>query len=438
MNETHPFFTPHYPADYQLKSLKALETALGRVGLYASWRALDPGPRHSIDDRFAVLPALNKKDLREHFPNVVPPEQSIERAVAAGEIDLVQTSGTTDDKITNLWNQRWWDACEKSSWALNSHTALHATGEHHEAILVNPKNVGIASDAVDLPIDTRRLSRFLYLNEKTDPLAWTDRIQNRMIDELNSFQPSVLEANPSMLARLSRFISASGRRVHQPGVIVFTYEYPSRLHRRQIRRVFDVPMASSYGTTEVGYVFMECEAGRLHQNSDFCRVDFQPFKEADGGPSVGRILVTPLGNAWNYMIRFNTGDIVRLEHGDCPCGRNSGMILSSILGRTVNLTLACEGRLVTLEDLDEKISRLDGVNEYKLVQSDLRSYELRLAPVGPKRQTIEREATRMLKEIYGAAARISVVFEEAIAPESSGKYLLSRALFPIEVEDFLA
>jgi len=24
--------------------------------------------------------------------------------------------------------------------------------------------------------------------------------------------------------------------------------------------------------------FMKCEAGKFHQNSEFCRVDFQPFK----------------------------------------------------------------------------------------------------------------------------------------------------------------
>ena len=42
-----------------------------------------------------------------------------------------------------------------------------ATGEHPEAILVNPLNVGIASDTVDLPLTQRRLARFLYLSERT-------------------------------------------------------------------------------------------------------------------------------------------------------------------------------------------------------------------------------------------------------------------------------
>ena len=300
----------------------------------------------------------------------------------SGEIELVQTSGTTDDKITNLWNQRWWDASEAASWKLNSNLSRAATGDHREAILVNPRNVGVISDAVDLPMDKRRLGRFLYLNEKTDTLSWPAQHMDRMLDELNTYRPAVLEANPSMLARLCRYAAAENKKVFQPDVIVFTYEYPTVLHYRQIRSVFDVPTASSYGTTETGYVFMQCEAGKFHQNTDFCRVDFQPFRPEYGGPLLGRIVVTPLGNPWNYLIRFDTGDIVLLdESGSCPCGRRSGLILASVNGRVTNLTLTPAGRPVTLGEVDRAVGELSGVDEFKLVQTDVDT--LRTAPGKP-------------------------------------------------------
>ena len=230
------------------------------------------------------MPALTKKDIREHsLQETLPEGTDIDRAIAGGQIALVQTSGTTDDKITNIWNQQWWDASERSSWKLNSWINRIATGDHREAILVNPKNVGIISDEVDLTMEKRRLSRFLYLNEKTDPSSWTPALMDRMIEELNIFQPAVLEANPSYLARLCRYITTKNKTAFQPGTIVFTYEYAAGLHYRQIRQVFQVPIVSSYGTTETGYVFMQCEQGKLHQNSEFCRVDFQPFKTEHGG-----------------------------------------------------------------------------------------------------------------------------------------------------------
>ena len=429
-----------FSPDYFTRSLKTLDTALTQVAVYRSWKALDPGPVFPVDIRFAALPALTKKDIRENFPQgLMPIDRDINQGIASGEIQLVDTSGATDDKVTNIWNQKWWDASERASWKLNLVMDKIATGHHREAILVNPKNVGIKSDEVDLSMEERRLERFLYLNEKTDPLNWSNAIKDRMIRELNTFKPAVLEANPSYLARLCRYITATGQTVFQPGAIVFTYEYPTNFHYRQILQVFKrVPLVSSYGTTETGYVFMQCEEGKFHQNSEFCRVDFQPLKPKHGGPLVGRILVTPFQNPWSYIIRFDTGDLVCLEEsGKCPCGRSSGLILSSTNGRKANVTLSCTGRLVTLFELDHAISTLEGVDEYKLIQINARTYELHLVSKKLDKQQLSEEAREILKKLYGENANVSIAYESAIAPESSGKYLTSRVLFPIELEDYL-
>jgi len=429
-----------YAPEYYDLSKRALDTALAKVPAYRSWRGLDPGPESSIDSRFGALPALTKKIIRDNFPQgILPYDCDLTLGINRGEVNLVDTSGTTDDKVTNIWNQKWWDASERSSWKLNTRMAQVATGSHPEAILVNPKNVGIISDGVDLPFDKRRLSRFLFLNEKTDPLAWTSELMGRMISELEIFRPAVLEANPSYLTRLCRFAAARGLDVYQPGIIVFTYEYPSRLHYRQIERVFPrVPTASSYGTTETGYVFMQCENGKLHQNSDFCRVDFQPFKKEHGGPLLGRILVTPLNNPWSYFLRFDTGDIVELAaSGACECGRNSGLILKAVAGRKVNLTVTSQGRLVTLMEVDNALSRVAGLAEYKLVQTAPGAFNLQMVAETPDAQNVGPEAAALLKQLYGNEAAFSVKLVTDLGPENSGKYLLARSLVPIDLEQYL-
>jgi phenylacetate-CoA ligase len=428
-----------YSQDYYIHSINTLDIALTKIAIYKSWRELDPGKNCPIDTRFTSLPALTKKDIREHsLQKVLPEGTNIDQAVAKGEIALVQTSGTTDDRIVNIWNQKWWDASERSSWKLNSFLNRIATGVHREAILVNPKNVGIVSDEVDLTMEKRRLARFLYLNEKTNPLSWSPELMDRMIEELNIFKPAVLEANPSYLARLCRYITARNKTVFQPGIIVFTYEYPAGFHYRQIRQVFQVPIASSYGTTETGYVFMQCEHGKLHQNSEFCRVDFQPFKTEHGGPFLGRILVTPFDNPWNYFLRFDTGDIVQLgKSGKCACGRNSGLILDSINGRQVNLTLTCTDRLVTLFELDNALTMIDEIDSYQLVQQDFCSYRFHVVSQNTNKEQTDRKVTQTLKKLYGNEAKVEIVHDEDIAPEISGKYLLSKALFPLELDDYL-
>jgi phenylacetate-CoA ligase len=426
-----------FSEEYDFNSQRTLETALNQVPFYRSWQALDPGPHYPLKIRYTALPALTKKDIRENFP-LLPAGRDIKAALAGGEISLIDTSGTTDDKVTNIWNQSWWDTSEQASWNLNSVLSRAATGNHKEAILVNPKNVGIKSDDIDLPLEKRRLSRFLYLNEKTDPVAWSPALMDRMVEELNIFQPAVLEANPSYLARLCRYISSQKKQVFQPEAIVFTYEYPAGFHYRQIQQVFSCPLVSSYGTTETGYVFMQCEEGRLHQNSESCRVDFQPFKREYGGPLLGRILVTPFRNPWNFFLRFDTGDIGYLEEsGRCPCGRRGGIILAAIAGRKVNLTLAGDGRPVTLLELDKSVSSLKGVEMYRLVQTEAAAFQLHLVSRQPDTAPLEAQAVEVLKGLYGQEARVSVVFEADMAPEVSGKYLLSRALFNIDIEKFL-
>lgn len=429
----------YFPGDYEKKSRMILETALESIPGYRSWRELDPGPGYPVDVRYAAMPALKKKDIREHTPaGFVPPGRDMQAGLESGEISLAKTSGTTDISVTNIWYQPWWDASERASWKLNSYAARLATGDHPEAILSNPMNVGIISDNVDLPMEKRRLARFLYLNEKSDPVAWSPELMDRMVREISLFQPVVLEANPSLLARLCRYIYTSGRKIFQPGLIVFTYEYPAHLQIKQIKRIFASPLVSSYGTTETGYIFMQCEAGKFHQNSDFCRVDFQPFKKEHGGPDIGRILVTTFNNPWYYMVRFDVGDLVRIDSaGKCACGRSSGIILSAVEGRSLSATLTCEGNLVTLRQADSVLSDLEGIDEYRLEQTGVCEYVLYLVTGRQDRRKLEAEAEQVLKKLYGNAARISFCYENALAPESSGKYCHVKARFPIDIEDYL-
>jgi hypothetical protein len=43
----------------------------------------------------------------------------------------------------------------------------------------------------------------------------------------------------------------------------------------------------------------------------------------------------------------------------------------------------------------------------------------------------------VLRRLYGQEANIAVIFDTDIAPESSGKYLVSRTIFPVDLDDYL-
>lgn len=425
---------------YLEKCRLALDTALS-IPAYKDWRKLDPGPSCPIDHRYSSLPSTTKKELRQFVPDgFIPEGRDVKAGIASGEIEFVTTSGTTEERLQNIWNETWWEASERASWQLNSYAAALPLGKHREALLTSPLSTGILCESGCLPMKDRILDRFLYLNEKPDTAGWTPEHMDRIADELAEFQPTILEANPSLLAILSRHIAETGRSVYQPPLIVLSFEFPSRLHYRQVARAFpNVPIMSSHGSTETGCVLTECEEGRFHQNTEFCRIDFRPLKQQSAGSVVGGILVTPFGNEWFSLLRFDVGDLVRMsDPGRCPCGREDGFVFSSIEGRLRDITVLPDGRIVTLGQLDLALSRVAGLFAYRLEQNSPGSFSVQLvADPGVDRAGVGDAAQETLRCVYGRETETTLRIVRSIAPETSGKYRLAQMTFPFDYDSLV-
>jgi phenylacetate-CoA ligase len=429
--------TYYFSPNYLRRSDMALTLALSTAPAYRTWQAYDPGERVSVDERYAAMPVLTKKEIRESFPQgLVPGLRSVADGLHHGEIEYVQTSGTTEEKVTNNWNQAWWNASEIASWKLNTHTA-HLDGTQREAQLASALSVGFLSEK-DLPMDARCLDRFLFLNEKVSAREWEDRHFQRMVRELADYQPEILEVNPSLLARLCWWAFDHGVPLYQPKAILLTYEFISALHVRSIRKVFQSPLVSSYGATEVGYVFMECEHGTMHQNTEFCRVDFQPVKPEHGSADLGRILVTTFGNSWVSLVRFDVGDLGRLDtRTACPCGRREGMRLAAIEGRLTNVTFTTQGKMVTTKALDDALATIENLRDYFVEQNSGSDYAVKLVTIGSADRAME-EARAALRVLYGLGAKISLEVCRDLDPAASGKYRRTRVNFDYDAKGLLA
>ncbi len=405
----------------------ALEHALANVPFYKPWREFDPGPAVPLDQRFAALPVLTKRDIRAHMPRgFVPKDRDFKAGLAAGEVEWVTTSGTTEDRSSIVWYQTWWDASEQAAAKLHRGLDQVINGQQREAVLTTPLCAGSVCHMGELSIEDRTLGRLLFLNQQSDPARWLARDMDRMIRELEQFQPELLEADPAYLAVLCRYACEQHVSLYQPRFVSLTYEFPARLHEQQIRLVFPrVPVLSSYGSTEAGHVFTECECGRFHQNTEFCHVDFQPVKPGAGDPQVGRILVTTLRNPWVSLVRFDIGDLVRLESAPCPCGRTAGLTVSRILGRTRDLTFSDTGRPVPVDDLDRVVGAATNLVAYQMEQAGpcdfIFHYVAARAQCPPVVALHEP-----LQALYGVGARIVMRSEAAIPAEQSGKFRLAR------------
>ena len=431
----------NYPSEFYDNSLKSFEAALGTAPAYAAWRLLDPGPGTPIDERYAAMPELTKQMIRDNFPfGLAPDYRDVEAGLRSGEIEHTYTSGTTGERVVNIWDQDWWDRAEAASWKLNSHTAGLAYPQK-EAKLSSSLNFGISCEE-DLPIEYRLWGdNRLYLNEKINLIQWQPRHYERMARELKSFQPVILEANPSLLAKLSFWAMDEGFEMYSPAAIVFTYEFTSKIHLAAMRKVFSSPLISSFGTTETGFVLQGCEEGFLHQNTGFCRIDFHPLKDEFGGPDLGRMLVTTFGNPWNFVLRFDTGDLIRLHNsGACACGRAEGLIADAVEGRTTNVTFTTEGNLITTMAFDNAISDVPGIRDYHLIQHSPKSYELQLmlppGASGADASGAEDGARATLQALYGKDGAYDIKIMKNIYPGPAGKFRRTQANFDYDWKEW--
>jgi len=424
----------HYPEHFYTRSVEALETALDTAIAYQPWRQLDPGPGSDIDSRYDALPELNKQMIRDHFPNgLVPNHRNVLQGLLTEEIEYTFTSGTTGDRVTNIWDQDWWDRSEAASWHLNAHLAA-LDYPQREAKLASSLNVGISCEE-DLPYNSRIVGRRLFLNEKINLVQWMPRHYQRMARELAEYQPVILEANPSLLARLAFWAIDNEVHLYQPTVIVYSYEFISAIHRAAVAAVFQAPQISSYGTTETGFVMEECEQGLLHQNLDFCRIDFQPLKPEYSGPEIGRILVTTFQNPWNAVVRFDVGDLIRLhESGQCECGRSEGMIAEAVEGRVSNATFTTSGGLITTRALDQALAAIAGIRDYNLEQIDSSKYNLQLMVKGEE-QAITQLASTALAKLYGDDGQFTIQILDNLLPGPAGKFRRSQTLISFDEKE---
>ncbi|MCL2129180.1 MAG: hypothetical protein FWH35_02375, partial [Treponema sp.] len=136
----------NYPESFHQKSRETLETALNTVKAYSEWKALDSGEDAPIDERYDAMPGLTKEIIRNHFPfGLVPNYRDIEEGLRLEEIEYTFTSGTTGDRVINIWDQKWWDAAEAASWKLNANLAK-LDYPQREAKLASSLNVGISCE----------------------------------------------------------------------------------------------------------------------------------------------------------------------------------------------------------------------------------------------------------------------------------------------------
>ncbi|MBI2060837.1 MAG: phenylacetate--CoA ligase family protein [Nitrospirae bacterium] len=281
------------------------------------------------------LPSVRKKDLMEHFEEVVTDSrvrvEEVRRWIAdpklIGRLYLdryvvLNTSGTTGSVGIFLFDHASWTTIRAVAYARAPQSLPKAaffarafTGGNRIATLCATRG----HFALRTIFDTRppwweKLLVRRKAIEITDPLP-------ALVQQLNDFQPHYLSGYSSILSALAAE-QAEGRLSIQPEAVGGGAEPLTSEMRRRIGQAFGARVFDLYGATEAMAIAVEGDCGALHLTEDFCVLE---PADADGKPSPegewsDKVFVTNFANRIMPIIRYELTDSVRVVPGACSCG----------------------------------------------------------------------------------------------------------------------
>lgn len=242
------------------------------------------------------------------------------------------------------------------------------------------------------------------------------------VDAMAAFGPTVVQAYPSSIAFIAAWLDVQGREYPGPPLkgIVTSSEAISPDQVTCIERRFGCRVFDWYGQFERVAAIGTCEQGNRHLISDYSFVELQP---SDDDPQQHEIIGTGFNNFSMPLIRYRTGDHVRLPaHGSaaCACGR-SFPVVERIVGREDDL-LELPGKRVVSRGLGYIIKDVPGIIASQIRQS--RAGDIRILVVSGHEfdAATRHKILQRARDRLGHDVALSIERVDEIERGRNGKY----------------
>jgi putative adenylate-forming enzyme len=295
--------------------------------------------RGVCDRPLAELPTLTKAQLMENFDQLVT-DRGVRRSDVQGHVASLQgnerfldkywvssTSGSTGLRGLFLSDRREWIT------VIASYARAMAWAETPASLLQRPR-IGVVSSRVPWHQSARvgatvetRIAPVVRL-DATDPL-------DRIVAELNAFEPQVLVAYASML-RVLATEQAAGRLHITPSAVMSASEVLTTEMKQNVADAFGTRPFDVYAATETAGIASECtkhSGMHLYEDLVITEVVDGDNRQVPIGTFGDKVLVTVLFSRTQPLIRYEMSDCVRLTERVCGCGRSFRMI-DAVEGRT--------------------------------------------------------------------------------------------------------
>lgn len=345
------------------------------------------------DFQLSDLPPVNKLELMTHWDEWVT-----DKTITLSDVNkfmsdtdnigrkfkdkylIFTTSGSTGNPLVCVCDS----TTNNVMGAINSVRSFARKKDMSVFIKRGGKSIGVfATGGFYLGYSSVR-ARLLKMPWKKRQMAVTSALFpiDKIVEELNAFQPSMLGGYPSNLELLIEK-QLSGQLHISPVLIMTGGEYLSDDLRDKLAKTFNCYVQTSYACTEGGTIACECTEQHFHINDDWIIVESVDKNNCPvpAGVQADKILLTNLFNFTQPFIRYEVTDRVVQHNEPCKCGNPSPWL--TLEGRTddvVSFTQnGVEIKIAPLA-LYATLKEVQGLRRFQFVTHSDSYAELRIEP----------------------------------------------------------
>lgn len=345
------------------------------------------------------IPVTSKTDLQLHNQDFfcVPKSKIIDYSTTSGTLGTPVTFGLTDRDLDRLaYNEAISFACAgiKAGDVVQLMTTMDRRFMAGMAYFMGLRKLGAGIIRVGAGIPE---------------LQW---------DSILNYKPQYIIAVPSFLIKLIEYAENKGIDYNSSSIkaaicigepLRDQYFKENKLASK-ITSKWKIKLFSTYASTEMSTAFTECkmqQGGHLHPELIITEVLNDNNEPAQIGEH-GELTITTLGIEAMPLLRFKTGDIVKVFNDPCPCGRNTVRI-GPVVGRKQQM-IKYKGTTIYPPAIHDLISTFDNILSHvvEVHTNDLGNDEL-IVKVALKNP--DKDNLSLIEEHFRAKLRVVPMIE---------------------------
>ncbi|AJC68478.1 MULTISPECIES: hypothetical protein [Dickeya] len=371
------------------------------------------------------LPFFSKEDIARDFPSGFM-NADLKNAINDSNVEYATTSGTSGLQLNIIREKNWWIPEYQQAYSKNKQLSRIIDGNRRIAFLTT----AVCSSGVchiSNPSYQERINfDFLSLNLTADPNSWTKEDILRMHNEIVDYSPGILQADPLyLLIFLMKWHKYFPDKIlYQPSAIVLSYEYLHRGCKKFISDNYRCEVFSAFGSTELGFLFIEDENHDLVRTSESEIIEFIPVCE-----NIYEVVVTSWKNKYMPFVRYTTGDLIEL--GENTALADGGIDFNKIgkmvfHGRKRELINGINNQKISISMIDDIIFNVEPdlvMYKIKIIKSDSVIIEGILKDRKPK-ERLALSFSKALSSFDTIFSQVKFIKVNSISPSTSGKFSL--------------